>query len=199
MVPGTFPLKLPEPQTDGKFSVERALFERKSMRKYRDEKLTLKQLSQILWACQGRNKYGRRCAPSAGASYPLEICVVAGNVEGLMAGVYRYEQQSNSLALLTEGDLRQPLSVACIGQTWIAKAAFSIVMCAKYEKTTGPYGERGAKYVHMDVGCAMENIHLQATALELGTVFVGAFKDEEVKRLLKLKEEPLAIAPVGKA
>ena len=56
------------------------------------------------------------------------------------------------------------------------------------------------RYVHMEVGHAAQNVHLQAAALELRTVVVGAFDDANVKRVLALSanEEPLCLMPVGK-
>ena len=82
----------------------------------------------------------------------------------------------------------------------VINAPVSIVFTAIYSRTTRIYGKRGeVRYVHMDMGCAGQNVHLQAEALGLGTVIIGAFRDEAVKRVLGVKdEEPLYIMPVGK-
>ena len=74
-----------------------------------------------------------------------------------------------------------------------------IVICALYERTTPRYGGRGERYVHMEVGHAGQNIYLQAVALGLATVAVGAFHDEEVREVLRLDKQykPLYIMPVG--
>jgi SagB-type dehydrogenase family enzyme len=74
------------------------------------------------------------------------------------------------------------------------------VLSAVYERTTKKYGERGIRYVHMEVGHVSQNVYLQSVSLNLGTLFVGAFDDREVKRVMSMpdKEQPLCIMPVGK-
>ncbi|MGB4729479.1 MAG: SagB/ThcOx family dehydrogenase [Candidatus Hydrothermia bacterium] len=190
-------IKLPDPVKDSKFSVERAINERRSIRTYKDAPLTLKEVSQLLWASQGTVASGRRAAPSAGATYPLEIFFVAGNVEGLKQGLYRYKNKEHSLELIREGDFRKPISVRALRQDMILKAPATIVVSAVFERTRARYGTRAERYVHMEAGHVGENIMLQATALGLGTVPVGAFIDSEVKSVLGIKEDPLYLFPVG--
>lgn len=190
-------IKLPDPVKDSKFSVERAINERRSIRTYKDAPLTLKEVSQLLWASQGTVASGRRAAPSAGATYPLEIFFVAGNVEGLKQGLYRYKNKEHSLELIREGDFRKPVSDRALRQDMILKAPATIVVSAVFERTRARYGARAERYVHMEAGHVGENIMLQATALGLGTVPVGAFIDSEVKSVLGIKEDPLYLFPVG--
>ncbi len=190
-------IKLPDPVKDSKFSVERAINERRSIRTYKDAPLTLKEVSQLLWASQGTVASGRRAAPSAGATYPLEIFFVAGNVEGLKQGLYRYKNKEHSLELIREGDFRKPVSDRALRQDMILKAPATIVVSAVFERTKARYGTRAERYVHMEAGHVGENIMLQATALGLGTVPVGAFIDSEVKSVLGIKEDPLYLFPVG--
>jgi SagB-type dehydrogenase family enzyme len=83
-------------------------------------------------------------------------------------------------------------------QDEITKAPATFVITAVYERTMKKYKERGIQYVHMEVGAVAENIYLQAETLNLGTVFMGAFEDQKVKKVLGIKEEPLAIMPIGK-
>ncbi|MDD8019572.1 MAG: SagB/ThcOx family dehydrogenase [Acidobacteriota bacterium] len=190
-------IKLPAPAKDSSFSVERAINERMSIRSYKDTPLTLKEVSQLLWASQGIVASGRRASPSAGATYPLEIFIAAGKVEGLKPGLYRYRNKEHSLELIKEGDLRKSLSNAALGQEMIFKAPATIVVAAVFGRTRARYGARAERYVHMEAGHVGENIMLQATALGLGTVPVGAFNDGEVKRLLGITEDPLYLFPVG--
>lgn len=180
-------------------SVEEAIAKRRSERSFHDSPLAKEQLFQILWAAQGITGDGKRSAPSAGATYPLEIYAVVGKVEGLEAGVYRYVPKNHSLEPHLSGDRRKELAVASLGQSFIADAPLVIVITAEYERTTKKYGERGIRYVHIEVGHVGQNIYLQAESLGLGTVAVGAFYDDEVSRVLNLpgNHAPLYIMPIG--
>jgi len=205
-------IKLSLPQLKGEVSLEETILRRRSVRRYRREPLDLSQLSQILWSAQGiTGTRGFRAAPSAGATYPLEIFVFVGKrgiiaseakqpPEELQAGIYHYEVDSHSLSLHTSGDLRPDLARAALDEEFIVKAPVDIVICALYHRTSYRYGSRGERYVHMEVGHVGENIHLQAVALGLATVEVGAFHDEEVRNVLGVDEQikPLYIMPVGK-
>ena len=206
-------IKLPSPRSKGKISLEETIQRRRAIRKYRIDPLDLLQLSQILWSAQGiTGTRGLRAAPSAGATYPLEIFVVIGKQavvateakqtpQELQAGIYHYEVDSHSLSLHKSADLRPDLARATLDQEFIIAAPVDIVICAVYHRTSYRYGRRGERYVHMEVGHAGENIHLQAVALGLSTVEVGAFRDEEVRTVLGLDKQirPLYIMPVGKS
>ncbi len=196
-------IKLPPPLLKGKVSLEEAITKRRSVRKYRPESLALFQLSQILWSAQGVTGGGRlRAAPSAGATYPLEVFAVIGKqaIEELETGIYHYEVDSHSLSLHKPGDFRIDLARAALDEGFIAVAPVDIVICALYTRTSYRYGRRGERYVHMEVGHVGQNIHLQAVALGLATVEVGAFDDEDVRKVLDVEEQikPLYIMPIGK-
>jgi len=155
----------------------------------------------MLWAAQGIiGPEGKRTAPSAGALYPLEALLVAGKEGDLPAGVYRYRPQGHELVCIAEGDRRAKLAAAALEQEWLADAPVTIAIAAVYERTAGKYRQRAERYVHMEVGHAAQNVHLQAAALALGTVVVGAFDDAEVKRILALanNEQPACLMPVGR-
>jgi len=198
----TTTLPLPEPRFDSDVSVEQALLQRRSVRDYTDAPLTLDEISQLLWAAQGITEptRGFRTSPSAGATYPLETYLVAGTVEAVSAGVYRYDPAENKLMEVRDGDIRAELASAALGQRFIEEAAISIVLSAVYERTTNRYGDRGIRYVHMEAGHAAQNLYLQAVALDLGMVVVGAFHDDQVGNILRLpgEERPLYIIPVGR-
>ncbi|MDI6715423.1 MAG: SagB/ThcOx family dehydrogenase [Actinomycetota bacterium] len=195
-------VRLPEPRYRSSISVEEAILRRRSIRRYKDEPLALEEVSQLLWAAQGITEpyKGLRAAPSAGALYPLETYLVAGNVNSLPAGVYKYRPFGHDLIKTLDGDIRTKLAIAAINQTKIKKAAASIVFSAVYERTVSKYGNRGIRYVHMDLGLAAENVYLQAVSLGLGTLAVGAFDDLSVKVILDMPQEeyPLCIMPIGR-
>jgi len=183
-------------------SIEQSLLKRRSTRSYTGEPITLQELSQLLWAAQGITDSGRgfRTAPSAGALYPLEVYVVAGDVQNLVSGIYKYEPDEHELARLIDGDKKSELADIALAQACVKEGALAIVFTAVYERTTVKYGERGIRYVHIEVGHAAQNVCLQAVAMGLGIVPVGAFHDEPVARLLNLpdNEQPLYIIPVGR-
>ncbi|MGD2279441.1 MAG: SagB/ThcOx family dehydrogenase [Candidatus Omnitrophota bacterium] len=197
-------VKLPEPKRRGGISVEEAIMERTSVRDFRREALPLEDVSQLLWAAGGKTVDGvtgpTRAYPSAGASYPLEIYLVAGKVINLEPGVYRYNWKENSITLIRKGDLREDLAGAALGQRMISQAPVTIVIAAVFEKTTRRYGERGrTRYVSMDAGHLGQNVHLQAQSLGLGTVMVGAFSDKKVQKVLGVEgETPVYMMPVGR-
>ncbi|UCH10953.1 MAG: SagB/ThcOx family dehydrogenase [Fidelibacterota bacterium] len=195
------PIPLPEPRTDSDISVEKTLTMRTSIREFKKTSLTLSQVGQLLWAAQGMNRpEGHRTTPSAGALYPLELLLMAGEVEDLDPGLYRYTPEEHHLIPLLKGDLRKDIATASLDQAWVREGPAILILTAIYERTTGKYGQRGYRYVHMEVGAASQNLHLQAAAMGLGTVAVGAFHDDKVNALLHLPndEHPLLIMPIGK-
>ena len=194
-------IQLPKPQYDSDVSIEQSLRQRRSTRDYTNEPLKLHEVSQLLWATQGiTDARGYRTAPSAGALYPLELYIVVGKVEHLAPGIYKYDPHDHEIVVLIEGDKRVDLAVAALSQPWVKDGALSIVIAAVYERTTVKYGDRGIRYVHIEVGHAAQNLCLQATAMDLGVVTVGAFNDERVSELLNLpdNEKPLYIIPIGR-
>lgn len=192
---------LPRPRSHGPLSVEEALLQRRSTREYASEALTLGEVSQLLWAAQGLTaEWGGRTAPSAGALYPLEVYLAVGSVQGLSAGVYRYEPRGHTLDRVRDGDVRRQLADAAVGQACVEDGAVDIVIAAVFERTAKKYGDRAARYVHMEAGHAAQNVYLQATALGLGTVAIGAFHDDQVRRIVGMREHeaPLYVMPVGR-
>ncbi|MDR7475870.1 MAG: SagB/ThcOx family dehydrogenase, partial [Armatimonadota bacterium] len=159
------------------------MFARRSIREFKPGPLTLPEVAQLLWAAQGTTdpQEGFRTAPSAGATYPLEVYLAVGRVQKLAEGVYRYSPAAHALARLREGDVRQALADAALGQRCVGEGAAVLVLAAVYERTAQRYGDRGIRYVHMEVGHAAQNVYLQGVTLGLGTVVVGAFHDQQVR------------------
>lgn len=195
-------IELPAPRTESSISVEQALLNRRSVRSYKDEPITIAEAGQLLWAAQGitERSEGFRTAPSAGATFPFEVYLVAGTVTGLKAGIYKYDYQQHGLILKREGDFRAELSENALGQSSITTGAIDIVLAGVYERTTQRYSDRGIRYVHMEAGHIAQNVFLQAVALGLGSVPIGAFNDSKVQKMLDIpdNEVPLYILPVGR-
>ncbi len=193
-------IDLPAPRRESDVPVERALAMRRSVREYADAPLSLASVAQLVWAAQGMtDPAGYRTAPSAGALYPLELYVVAGEVVGLEAGIYRYVPARHRLVRHAGGDPRSAVARAALLQGWIADAPAILVLAGVTERSAGKYGDRAPRYVHMEAGHAAQNVYLQAEALGLGTCIVAAFHDGYLKRVLALPEAeaPLALLPVG--
>lgn len=188
-------IKLPKPKEKGAISLEETIKKRRSERSFSNKELTLDEISQLLWACQGitDERKGFRSAPSAGATYPLEIYIVKSD------GLFQYLPSAHSIKRLQDKDIRPELTQACLGQHFVEDAPLDIVICADFKRTTSHYGKRGEQYVYIEAGHAAQNIHLQAVSEGLGSVPVGAFMDEAVKDVLNLPKDivPLYIIPVG--
>ncbi len=190
---------LAEPQNSA-VSIERALLTRRSIRSFDNKSIARAHVAQLLWAAQGvTSPKGFRTSPSAGALYPLEIFLVAGFVEQLDPGVFRYDPGNHEMIKTRNGDARAGLCRAAYGQRGVLHAPISLVICAVYARATKKYGERGIRYTHMEAGHVAQNICLQAAALGLGSVPIGAFGDDGVKTILNAKadEEPLYIVSAG--
>ena len=192
---------LPAPRPESSTSVEEALRERRSVRAYAEVPLMLADVGQVLWAAQGvTDERGYRTAPSAGALYPLEVYVVAGNVADFEPGIYHYRPGEHLLVRVGDGDRRADLRAAAADQAPVGEAPATLVIAAVPERTTRKYGDRGIRYVAMEAGHAAENVYLQAEALDLSTVAIGAFDDDRVREVLMLPENmtPLYLMPVGR-
>ena len=184
-------INLPKPNQDGSMSLEKVIAVRRSRRDFLPQSLTLEQIGQLAWAAQGQeagsqSRQGRaltgsyRTAPSAGATYPLELFVVTGD------GLFHYLPAEHSLEKLTGQDLRADLASSAWGQEFVEAAPLTLVFAAEFSRTTNHYGKRGIRYVYMEAGHAAQNVHLQAEALGLGSVAVGAFDDASVGKVLSL-------------
>jgi SagB-type dehydrogenase family enzyme len=193
-------IELPEPLRAGRVSVEEAIAARRSTRSFGRRSLSLAEVGELLWAAQGITRAdGHRAAPSAGALYPLSVHLVAERLEGAGAGAYAYEPAQRRLREVARGSLLARLVAAAPGQDWIADAAAALVVSAADEKLSARFGARAARFAHLEAGHAVENAHLEATALGLASVVVGAFDDDAVARLVRLGsgEEPLCLLIVG--
>jgi SagB-type dehydrogenase family enzyme len=195
-------IKLPPPSHQGTMSVAEALKARRTVRQFATRPLALPQVSQLLWGAGGlSDPRGHRTAASAGATYPLELYLVAGEpgMVDLPAGVYRYRVQEHGLEPGIQGELRPAVARASLHQFWMAEAPVLVVIAAEYRRCTQRYRERGLIYTHMEAGHVSANLFLQAEALGLGAGIVGAFEDEILSQLLYLPsgQVPLLVMPVG--
>jgi len=198
-------VQLPAPQLTGSTSVEKAIYDRRSVRRYTNQSLTLQDVEQLMWAAQGitNTTTGFRAAPSAGATYPLEIYILVGNrsVNGLNQGLYHFNPYNNTLEQILGNDARPQLSTAANGQPWVEQAPVDIIITGNYQKMIDKYKDEtlSTRFVNMEAGHAGENIYLEAGARGLVTVALGSFKDDQVHQILTIPsdESTLYIFPVG--
>lgn len=191
---------LPRAAPPASATLASVLERRHSVREFADRPVELSELAEVLWAAIGVNRPdGRRTVPSAGALFPLDVYVVAGDVRGLASGVYHYLPVEHALERTADGDRRAALVREALRQGWVARAPAILIVTAEYERTTVKYGDRGVRYAHMEVGAAAQSVYLQCAALGLGTTFVGAFDDEGVGEAVGLPavHRPLALLPIG--
>jgi len=186
---------LPDPLKDGEMSLEAAFQRRRTVREFSEESLAMEVISQLLWSAQGLTHDGyRRTAPSAGATYPLELYLVNGD------GIFQYVTSDHTLLLTIEGDRRRDLHDASLEQEFILEAPATLVFTAVFARTEQRYGStRSPRYIHMEVGHAAQNVLLQAAALNLGAVPIGAFEDERVSQVMNLPADhvPLYMISIG--
>jgi SagB-type dehydrogenase family enzyme len=192
--PGSSPVALPSPNVVGSTPLEALLARRRSVRSFSPRMLTIAEIGQLLWAAQGvTDGQGHRTAPSAGATYPLELYAVTPD------GVFRYLPSDHALRLVRAGDMRLELGTAALGQEGVASAPLVVVITGVVARTAARYGARAERYVWLEAGHAAQNVLLQAVALGLGGVPVGAFDDGRVRAILSAPadEAPLYLIAVG--
>jgi SagB-type dehydrogenase family enzyme len=193
-VPGVTPVALPSPRLTGSLSLEEVLAARRSIRDFARGDLSPAEIGQLLWAAQGvTGAGGGRTAPSAGALYPLELFVTGAS------GTFRYRPDDHALEPVSGDDLRPELATAA-GQTAAGAGAISVIVVGVPARTAAKYGSRADRYVWLEAGHATQNLLLEAVALNLGAVPIGAFDDEAVRQAIGLPAgwEPLYIVPVGR-
>ncbi|MGC9360786.1 MAG: SagB/ThcOx family dehydrogenase [Anaerolineae bacterium] len=187
-------IPLPAPRLEGDLSLEAALAQRRSVRSFTDAPLTLEEIGQLLWAAQGVTRdWGGRTAPSAGALYPLELYIVTQD------HVARYRPDQHAGEVWLEGDRRQAIWAAGLEQEPLAQAPMILAINGVYQRTQAKYGERAERYVLLEAGHVAQNVLLEAVALGLGAVPIGAFYEDTVAKALELPAEArlVYLIPVG--
>ena len=186
-------IELPEPNFNESRTLEKSILNRESVRSFKKDDIEIEKISLILWAAQGKKGY-KRTVPSAGATYPLEIYVSLEK-----KGYFHYNLKKHRLEKILEEDISYDLAKASLSQMFIAEAPLNVIICADFERTCNRYGDRGVRYVYIEIGHCAQNIHLEVVSLGLGSVPIGAFHDKSVKQVLNLPKnlEPLYIIPIG--
>ncbi len=187
-----------------------AIKNRRSIRNYSKEALSLEELSFLLWsACwvkefnrTERNQFTFRNVPSAGARHSFECYLLINNVQGLKAGLYHYQPIKHILIRIPkEDDIAEQVYEAARKQDMIKDAALNLILTATPYRCTWRYGQRGYRYIYMDAGHVGQNISLACEAIEAGTCMIAAFSDEVMNEILDVNGEDefvIYIFSVGK-
>ena len=176
----------------GGMSLKETLLKRRSIRSFKPRTLSEREVADLCFAAQGvTSPQGYRTAPSAGATYPLVLHIVARN------GVFGYDPATHRLSKLSEENRTRALSEAALGQRSVAEAGANFVFGAMVERTASRYGEKARRFVDIEAGCAAENLMLMATALGLGSVMIGAQDEARVKTIATLPAESEAVLMVS--
>jgi len=193
-----------------KLSFDRVISSRRSVRNFTDATLNLNDFSKILYqsygitgktAIPGGGSQFFRSAPSGGALYPAELYLGVRRVTGVDQGVYHYNVKNHELELLIPGDPTDELYRVCCKQEYARQASVVILISGVLQRTKRKYGERGYRYVFLDVGHLGQNIYLACTALGLSVITTCGFFDDEANKLLRLDgvdETMLYVAFIGK-
>jgi len=184
-------------------SVEKAIAKRRSERSFSGKTMSLAELSHILYYSSGitDKRTGLRAAPSAGATYPIEVYPVTNNVEGLTRGIYHYLVASHELELVREGDFRHEMALAALGERMLIEANVVLVLSAIFQRTQRQYRERAQRYILFEAGHIAQNTCLVATSLGLGACAIGAFYDMDFNHVVGVdgrEESVLYLVAVGK-
>jgi SagB-type dehydrogenase family enzyme len=203
-------IKLPQPQIKGNMSVEQAMHDRRSIRTYTNMSLSLEDISQLMWVAQGitDTKTNYRTVPSGSHIFSLEVYILIGknsvsmnNTNKLEEGLYHYNPFNHSLEQLTKEDIRLKLAEASDSQDWVEKAPVDIIITGNSQRVMDKYHDEeiSASFINNEAGHVGQNIYLESTARNLGTVAIGSFNDKKIHDILPIQsiEKIVYIYPVG--
>jgi len=186
--------------------IDKLINQRTSVRKYKNETISLKELSYLLWNTQGVKEKGKkwsfRTVPSAGARHAFETYLLVNKVKGLKKGLYRYLPFDNKIIKIHDKEeFPEDFKKACFGQKMITDSAVSFIWTAYVPRMTWRYQQRGYRYLFLDAGHVCQNLYLSAESIDCGVCAIGAYDDDKVNRLLKVdgeKEFVIYIATLGR-
>ncbi|GAB4486474.1 MAG: SagB/ThcOx family dehydrogenase [Thermodesulfovibrionales bacterium] len=188
-------------------SLIEAIAARQSHRHFRNEPLSLEELSFLLWATQGLRKKAEhgtafRTVPSAGCRHALETYLCVMNITDLDSGLYRYLPFSHELVLeRPEPDIREKVAIAALGQTFVGLAAVTFIWTAIPSRMEWRYGLASHKVIALDAGHVCQNLYLACAAVRAGTCAVAAYHQDLMDELLGVdgtEEFAIYLAPVGR-
>jgi SagB-type dehydrogenase family enzyme len=192
------------PRVEARTELERTIADRRSIRRFSGAPVGLEELARLLFFTYGKTdrRGSFRAVASGGALYPLELYVVALNVDGLEPGIYHYGAETGGLDVVKPGEFLATLKQTV---TWegidIDNASMAIIMTASFRRNTIKYLDRGYRLILMEAGEAAQNLSLLATSMGLGACFLGGFNDDQLSDFLDIDgvdEAPLLPVLIGR-
>lgn len=197
-------ISLPAPDYRSSNSIEAVLKNRRTRLDFTDAGLSLKQISQILWAAQGVNvEWGDRTAPSAKSTYPLTVLLIANKISGLDPGEYQYipgdRTMVHQLKPIKKADIGKPL-FQLLNQSSFNNIPATLVITGNMGKMAEAYGGiPHDKEVFLEAGYAAQNVALEVESLKLGTNVSTNFDELKVRELVTVSstDTVILLMPIG--
>jgi SagB-type dehydrogenase family enzyme len=189
------PLPLPADIIADALDLRTAIEQRRSLRHYAHDPLTIEELAYLCWCTQGIVQvkapfYTLRNVPSAGGRHAFETYLLINQVEGIKPGLYHYLAFSHSLCTIdTTSGITDTIMAACLGQAFVRSSAVSFIWSAVIYRMAWRYSERAYRLVHLDAGHTCQNLYLAAEQIGCGTCAIGAFDDQQMADALKIDGE----------
>lgn len=198
-------ISLPRPEEIdlGHVDLRAAIENRRSLRQYSEDALSLQELSFLLWCTQGVKKVTRlpatlRTVPSAGARHAIDTILLVNRVSGLEPGLYRFMAIDHALVKLeVSSNITEQVTVACQHQGHVASSAVTFIWVAALERMRWRYGQRSYRYLLLDAGHICQNLYLAAEAISCGVCAIAAYDDDGLNRVLNLDGEEQFVVYVG--
>ena len=188
-------IQLIEPDTTGTMTLEQALAKRHSVTQFTNESLNPLQISQLAWAGQGitEPQKGLRTTPSLGGLYPIELIFATSE------GVFAYQPPDHRMEQISDQDIRVQLAGSTAMPESVAGAACNIIIAGSIRRVSERFPDKARTYLYLEAGHTAQNIELQATALDLGSVAIPSFNTANVRKTCGLARnlDPLYIVCVG--
>jgi SagB-type dehydrogenase family enzyme len=172
--------------------------------------MTLKDLSFLLWCTQGYRKTlsenimssELRNVPSSGSRYPIETYFVAGEIENLPTGLYRYLPHTHSIvALRLDSDLPLAMGTASMNFKVVTRASVTFLWVGIPYRSTWALGNRGYRSVLIEAGHTCQALIMAAGSIGYQVFPIDFFHDDMVNQLADLDPETqwaVYIGAVGK-
>ena len=194
-------ISLPSPDINGEMLLEDAfLIVNQTPSFLPVEQLSLQTLSQLLWSMQGITHGEKRSAPSAGATYPLELYIYTFNIENLPVALYQYTPKGHGIDLIHEKNISKSYvidSLLPVNKN-LDQAQALIFISVVPERTTAKYGSRGIQYIQLEIGHVLGNLYLQSVTTEIHIEPIFQYNQTRVQEEFEIEEEIAVIIPIIK-